>query len=90
MKKSVKFINMGNRIWKFLKMHLRLDKFITKNVNGIRIQIYTCLIAYLFLGLIQLPKELGNKLLNKFRFVLTLMKEKKRFVHWFRQIILIQ
>ena len=40
MKKSVKFINMGNRIWKLLKMHLKLDKFITKNVNGIRIQIY--------------------------------------------------
>ena len=34
-------------LWKFLKMHLKLDKLITKNVNGITIQIYVSLIAYL-------------------------------------------
>ena len=27
-------------LWKFLKMHLKLDNLITKNENGIRIQIY--------------------------------------------------
>ncbi len=32
-------------LWKFLKMHLKLDKLITKNVNGITIQIYISLIA---------------------------------------------
>ena len=26
-------------LWKFLKMHLKLDRIITKNVNGIEIQI---------------------------------------------------
>ena len=89
MKKSVKFIKMGNRIWKFLKMHLRLDTIYYKKCQWYSdSNLY--LIADLLLGLIKLPKELGNKLLNKFRFVLTLMKEKKSFVHWFREIILIQ
>lgn len=74
-------------LWKFLKMHLRLDKIITKNVNGIRIQIYASLIAYLLLGLIKIPKDLGDTRLSKFRFVLTSMKEKKSFVHWFSEII---
>jgi len=36
-------------IWKFLKMHLKLDRLITKNLNGIAIQIYATLIAYLIL-----------------------------------------
>jgi putative transposase len=27
-------------LWKFLKMHLKLDNLITKNENGVRIQIY--------------------------------------------------
>lgn len=27
-------------LWKFLKMHLKLDKLITKNVNGVTSQIY--------------------------------------------------
>jgi len=39
-------------LWKFLKMHLKLSHFITKNTNGIRIQIYTCLICYLLLQLV--------------------------------------
>ncbi len=36
-------------LWKFLKMHLKLDKLITKNVNGLTIQIYASLIGYLIL-----------------------------------------
>ena len=36
-------------IWKFLKMYLKLDHLITKNVDGIAIQIYATLIAYLIL-----------------------------------------
>ncbi len=40
-------------LWKFLKMHLKLDRIIPKNTNGITIQIYTCLIAYLFLQLLE-------------------------------------
>lgn len=41
--------------WKFLKMHLKLDRLITKNVNGIEIQIYSCLIAYVLLQLVKIP-----------------------------------
>ena len=36
-------------LWKFLKMHLKLDRLITKNIKGIAIQIYASLIAYLIL-----------------------------------------
>ena len=36
-------------LWKFLKMHLKLDKLMTKNPNGISIQIYSCLIVYMIL-----------------------------------------
>ena len=37
---------------KFLKMHLKVDKLISKSVNGITIQRYAILIAYLILQLI--------------------------------------
>ncbi len=40
-------------------MHLKLDKFITKNVNGVTIQIYMVLIAYLILLLIEVPAFYG-------------------------------
>ena len=33
--------------WKFLNMHLKVDKLISKSVNGITIQLYASLIAYL-------------------------------------------
>jgi IS4 transposase len=33
----------------FLKIHLKLDNLITKNENGIKIQIYSFIIAYLIL-----------------------------------------
>ena len=36
-------------LWKFLKMHIKLDNLITKNEKGILIQIYSCMIAYLIL-----------------------------------------
>jgi putative transposase len=32
-------------LWKALKMHLKLDKIITKNGNGVRLQIYAVLIG---------------------------------------------
>ncbi len=52
-------------LWKFLKIHLKPDRLITKNVNGIAIQIYATLIAYLILQLIDLPQVWENKLLDK-------------------------
>ena len=56
-------------LWEFLKMHLKLDNFITKNLNGVKLQIYTALIAYLILQLIEIPAFYGNKLLEKFRYI---------------------
>jgi putative transposase len=56
-------------LWKFLKMHLKLDHLITKNLNGVKLQIYTVLIAYLILQPIEIPPFYGNKLLEKFWFV---------------------
>jgi IS4 transposase len=63
-------------LWKFLKMHLKLDRLMTKNVNGATIQIYTILIVYLILQLMQIPQICGNTLLNKLRYVnLILLQE---------------
>ncbi|REJ58600.1 MAG: hypothetical protein DWQ58_03190 [Microcystis aeruginosa TA09] len=41
----------------------------TKNVKGVTIQIYTILIVYLILQLIQIPQIYGDTLLNKLRYV---------------------
>jgi putative transposase len=74
-------------LWKFLKMHLKLDKLITKNVNGITIQIYTSLIAYLILQLVSIPKQWGHTLLDKFRYLQSCMCQKISYVHWFKEIM---
>jgi hypothetical protein len=50
-------------------MNLKLDKLMTKNVHGIIIQIYSCLIVYLFLQLIVIAEEIENKLLDKIRYL---------------------
>lgn len=74
-------------LWKFLKMHLKLARLITKNVNGITIQIYACLIAYLLLQLLEIPKDLGNKLLDKFRYLQAFMRREISNVHWFGRMV---
>jgi putative transposase len=74
-------------LWKFLKMHLKLDRLITKNENGIEIQIYCCLIAYIVLQLMDIPKEFGHKILDKLRYLQAFMCEKISYVHWFREIV---
>jgi putative transposase len=57
MKKLWNFTDIGGTLlWKFIKTHLKLDKLITKNVNGIAIQIYVSLIAYLILKIVDIPK----------------------------------
>ncbi|MGV2390889.1 MAG UNVERIFIED_CONTAM: hypothetical protein LVR29_29980 [Microcystis novacekii LVE1205-3] len=48
-------------------MQLKLDHLITKNEKGIRIQIYSCIIAYLILQLIDIAEDLGKSLLPTFR-----------------------
>ncbi|MFM6002934.1 MAG: IS4 family transposase, partial [Sphaerospermopsis kisseleviana] len=74
-------------LWKFLKMHLKLDKLITKNVNGIGIQIYASLIAYLILQLVSVPQEWGNKMLDKFRYLQACMCQQISYVHWMEDIM---
>ncbi len=46
---------------KFLKMHLKLDRIITQNINGITLQIYASLIAYILLLLVEIPREFGSR-----------------------------
>ncbi len=62
-------------LWKFLKMHLKLDRLITKNENGIRIKIYSCLIAYLILQLIEIPEDFGKTALDKLRYIQSYMSQ---------------
>ena len=73
--------------WKFLKMHLKLDKLIAKNTNGIEIQIYACLIAYLLLQLTDIPQEFGKTLLDKLRYLQAFMCEKISYVHWLQELV---
>lgn len=75
-------------LWKFLKMHLKLDKLITKNINGITIQIYVSLIAYLILQILYIPEQWGHTLLDKFRYLQSCMCQKISYVHWFEEMML--
>ena len=74
-------------LWKFLKMHLKLDKLITKNTNGIEIEIYCCLIGYLILRWLRIPQEFGKSLLNKIRYLQALMCKKISYVQWLRELV---
>jgi hypothetical protein len=49
-------------------MHLKLDKMMSKNLNGMTIQIYVTLIVYLILQLLKAPHVYGSKLVNKLRY----------------------
>ncbi len=67
-------------------MHLKLDKLITKNVNGIAIQIYATLIAYLILQVIEIPRQWGQKLLDKLRYLQACMCQEISYVHWMTKL----
>ena len=69
-------------LWKFLKMHLKLEQLITKNINGVRLQIYMVLIAYLVLHLIEIPAFFGRQLLDKFRYLQLELSRRCSIVHW--------
>lgn len=75
-------------LWKFLKMHLKLDRLITKNVNGITFQSYAFLIASLILQLVIIPEEFGYKVLDKLRYLQAFMCEQISGVYWFRKMVL--
>ena len=74
-------------LWKFLKMHLKLDRLITKNENGIRIQIYSSIIAYLILQLIEIEESFGNKLIDKLRYLQCFMCYHGSYVTWLRKLV---
>ena len=63
-------------------MHLKLDKLITKNVNGVSMQIYMVLIAYLILQLMEIPAFYGHQLLDKFRYLQLELSRRYSIVHW--------
>ncbi|MBV9385467.1 MAG: transposase [Chroococcidiopsidaceae cyanobacterium CP_BM_ER_R8_30] len=69
-------------LWKFLKMHLKLDKLITKSVNGVVMQIYMVLIAYLILQLMEIPSFYGHQLLDKFRYLQLELNRRCSMIHW--------
>lgn len=77
---------MESKLSSFLKMYLKLDRLMTKNENGIRIQIYSCLIVYVILQLIEIPQEIGVKMLDKLRYLQSFMNEKISYIHWFRRL----
>lgn len=69
-------------LWKFLKMHLKLDRLITKSINDVTMQIYMVLIAYLILELMEIPAFYGNRLLDKFRYLQLELSRRCSIVHW--------
>lgn len=69
-------------LWKFLKMHLKLDRLICKSVNGVMIQIYVVLIAYLILELMEIPAFYGHRLLDKFRYLQLELGRRCSIIHW--------
>jgi putative transposase len=69
-------------------MHLKLDKLINKNVNGITIQIYVTLIAYLISQLLFIPTRWEHTLLDKFRYLQSCMCQRISYAHWFEEMML--
>jgi putative transposase len=68
-------------------MHLKLDRLIAKNINGIEIQIYRSLIGYVMLQLVKIPKNCGHKALDHLRYLQAFMCENISYVDWFRKIV---
>ena len=69
-------------LWEFLKMHLKLGKLITKNVNGVTLQIRMVLIAYLILQLMEVSQFYGQTLLDKFRYLQVELSRRCSIIHW--------
>nr|WP_205370174.1 hypothetical protein [Thermoleptolyngbya sp. PKUAC-SCTB121] len=59
-----------------------VDKLISKSVNGVTIQIYMVLIAYLILQLIEIPEFYGHQLLDKLRYLQLELSRRCSIVHW--------
>ncbi len=50
-------------------MHLKLDKILTKNENGVRLQIYAVSIGYLILKLLEVSQNKTYELMDKLRYL---------------------
>ena len=74
-------------LWKFLKMHLKLDKLITKNVNEVTLQILMVLITYLILQLMEVSQFYGQTLLDKFRYLPVELSRRCSIIHWSYDLI---
>jgi len=59
----------------------------SKNLNGITIQIYVILIVYLILKLLKVPRMYGSKLVDKFRYIQILIRQEWHFVHWLHRVV---
>ena len=69
-------------LWKFLKMHLKLDRLIRKSRNGVMLQIYMILIGYMILQLMEVPVFYGNQLLDKLRYLQLELRQRCSVIHW--------
>jgi len=65
-------------LWKFLKMHLKIDKMMSKNLHGITIQIYVILIVYLILQLLKAPQIL---LVDKLQYIQIVIRQERNFAN---------
>ena len=61
---------------------VRLKKLITKNTNGVTIQICMVLIAYLILELIEIPTFYGHKLLSKLHYLQLELRRQCSITYW--------
>ena len=69
-------------------MHLKLDKMMTQNINGITIQIYSCLIVCIILQLVEISQKSGNKALDKLKYLQVFMNKEISYIHWFKPLSL--
>ncbi|WP_413039186.1 hypothetical protein [Roseofilum sp. Belize BBD 4] len=68
-------------------MHLKLNKLITKNENGVTWQILMVLIAYLILQLMEVHQFYGKTLLDKFRYLQVELSQRCSLIHWSYDLI---
>jgi len=68
-------------------MHLKLNKLITKNGNGVTWQILMVLIAYLILQLMEVNQFYGKTLLDKFRYLQVELSQRCSLIHWSYDLI---
>ncbi|BAZ90104.1 transposase, IS4 [Raphidiopsis curvata NIES-932] len=65
----------------------KIVKDILRPLPKIGIQIYASLIAYVILQLVSVPKEWGEKMLDKFRYLQVYMCQQISYVHWMEDIM---